>query len=705
MKQRPEQGTMLVPNIDFNFLNPSEKDAFFSQQELYKLREYERREQSKPCEPLKSCDKNLFFGFFFDGTKNNYRDAEKGGNNHSNVARLYDCFPGMSVPDILPKYTDWGYEPSTFDNFYKVYIPGVASKFEAVKDDGGDGVDGIGGGAAGLYGERRIVWAMIQAINNLHRFFIGEPMIKAEEALTLTKLIVLTHKRRESLRARSKHKNDLAWQGDMLMTKLRFKSMLEQLHGAISGFMFTEESSGGHAVGPGKVQTIHISTFGFSRGATQARAFNNWMLSLCELDAQMTNSKHTHTLGGFRVSFDFLGLYDTVASVGAGNSFGNVPLLQLFDGHGAWADTEHSLRVAPGVPCVHLVAAHELRRSFPSDSISVGGTLEPNWWEIVIPGVHSDLGCGYAPKEQGKGLLEDGSDMLARIPLAVMYKMARLAGVPLKLEHASPAAQARFKIQEKTIEDLNNYLAVCKVKSGSLTGIMREQARLQMEWRLSRRSTGKTPIEQTDFYRRSNMLDQNDFHSAFLEFEDEILDFERTRALVGGENFKPDQQAAGFSNYHWREWAEIARWYQPHPTVSKAVAVMFDDYVHDSRSWFKIIPGNPDSVEGTKKMLDLLCYKRDEGARLRALPASETHGRMPRDFGMKLTAEELRLANAYTAGGKKIPPMITKGREPYGGNNFAGYLRFRKIYGGKDSVLLSSVPAENDQQGEGSVLG
>ena len=71
------------------------------------------------------------------------------------------------------------------------------------------------------------------------------------------------------------------------------------------------------------------------------------------------------------------------------------------------------------------------------DSISVGGGLQPNWWEIVIPGVHSDLGCGYAPGEQGKGRMKDGTDMIARIPLAIMYKMARLAGVPLKLEYAS----------------------------------------------------------------------------------------------------------------------------------------------------------------------------------------------------------------------------------------------------------------------------
>lgn len=71
---------------------------------------------------------------------------------------------------------------------------------------------------------------------------------------------------------------------------------------------------------------------------------------------------------------------------------------------------------------------------------------------------------------------------------------------------------------------------------------------------------------------------------------------------------------------------------------------------------------------------------------------------------MELTPEELKMANAYTAAGKEIPPMTTEGRKPYAGNNRAGYLRYRKIYGGEDSVLLSSEPAENDQHVDDSLV-
>lgn len=77
------------------------------------------------------------------------------------------------------------------------------------------------------------------------------------------------------------------------------------------------------------------------------------------------------TLGGFEVAFNFLGLFNTVASVGLGNTSGNSLLGTMFDGHGGWADTDDSLCIPQGVPCLPLVAAHELRRSFPPDSIPV----------------------------------------------------------------------------------------------------------------------------------------------------------------------------------------------------------------------------------------------------------------------------------------------------------------------------------------------
>jgi len=148
---------------------------------------------------------------------------------------------------------------------------------------------------------------------------------------------------------------------------------------------------------------------------------------LCEMDAQLTGQTG-YTLGGFPVTFDFLGLFDTVASVGtagiAPSGFGT--------GHGAWADPERSLRVPADVRCLHIVSAHEVRRCFPLDAISVRGAMSANHREVIMQGVHSDIGGGYAPGEQGRGVDPQGADMLSRVALALMYREARLSGAPLK---------------------------------------------------------------------------------------------------------------------------------------------------------------------------------------------------------------------------------------------------------------------------------
>lgn len=88
----------LVTPVDAAFLSVTTPEIFFAREEFQKIRrEHEPREKPAIGIPRESCNTNLFFGFFFDGTKNNYQLAET-TNNHSNVARLYDCYPGLSVP-------------------------------------------------------------------------------------------------------------------------------------------------------------------------------------------------------------------------------------------------------------------------------------------------------------------------------------------------------------------------------------------------------------------------------------------------------------------------------------------------------------------------------------------------------------------------------------------------------------------------------
>lgn len=696
---------ILCPLIEPGFASAENKSKFFNSAEAKIIERFEFREFAAIGVPAESCKTNLFFGFFFDGTKNNYVLAEK-GKNHSNVARLYDCYPGLSVPGVLPTSTDWQYKRSNYTHFFKTYIPGVASPFKEVGDSGA-GIDGARGAAMGYRGEARIVWALIQAINNVHRYFLKSPLVSADETAALVSQIELTAQRRRAMGARSIFGS--AMENENKRTRDQFAKILQRLHAAVSRHWPDKRTGRPKQIDPGMVQKIHVSIFGFSRGATQARAFINWLMELCRLDARLTERGDIMTLGGFKVEVDFLGLFDTVASVGAGNTFGSSWLGKLFDGHGTWADSEGSLRIPENVRCVHLVAAHEVRRSFPLDSVAVGQAVGANSEEVVFPGVHSDVGCGYNPCEQGRGLDLTGADMLARIPLLYMYKKARIAGVPLKLEFASEAARERFHVEPATIAALNSYLAASATKAGTLTAIMREQAKLYIQWRLARRVGSRAPLQSTGSFRRASTFGQNDLHSANLEFEKEIAAFEAWRAAQG-KAFPPKTQAPGFRNHHENESEEIATWWGKAPPPPQSVLNFFDEHVHDSRAWFKLIPGNPDDEDGTRALLKEWVAKRQIGREREAQEKKaflESQRDLFRLVGRKqdanaakyhpkpeeLTASQRDAADEYARTGK-IPAMITEGREPFEMGPIdgkAGYLRYRKIYAGADSVLISEA--------------
>ena len=694
---------ILCPSIPESFTDAASVKKFLSESEIKRTNALEVREVPLMGAPGESCKTNLFFGFFFDGTKNNYVQAEN-GLNHSNVARLYDCYPGLSVPGVLPAKTDWQYKPSNYTHFFKTYIPGVASPFKEVNDSG-EGWALKRGAAMGHQGQARIVWALLQAINNVHRYFFKAPLISASEALSLVSKLDLSAVQLAamgpdilgSVSARDKKTREV------------FENILRRLHAAVEQHWTDNVTGRPRKIDPGIVMSIHVSIFGFSRGATQARAFANWLRALCELDGLLRGRWTFLTLGGFKLEVDFVGLFDTVASVGAGNTFGDVPGAQRLNGHGAWASAQ-TLRIPEGVRCIHLVSAHEIRRSFPLDSIAVGQILPAGCEEVVFPGVHSDLGCGYSPCEQGRGVDPSGADMLARLPLLYMYRTARVAGVPLKLEFASEVAKRRFEVAPATIVAFNDYLAVASAKTGSLTAIMREQAKFHMQWRLARRVSSSAPMESTRSFARATTFDQNDLHSANREFEHEIAVFENWLTNKD-KGFKPMPQAPGYGNDRENEWEEIASWWHkamaaPPP---QAVLTFFDEYIHDSRAWFKLIPFHADNEDGARielnEKVEALKTERERNASLeREFLANRRAsyifaGRQQRTDAAKFqtptsrfTDAEQKMLDDYVRT-NQFPRMLTTGREPFelGAFVVAGYLRYRKVYGGSDNVLLTDV--------------
>lgn len=702
-------GASLCPVLSDEIRFAHDFDKFFTPAERKQIERLEVREHLRSSNPHVGCDTNIFAAFFFDGTKNNYVKAEP-SLNHSNVARLYDCYPGLAVPGVLPDSTKWLHNAGEYTHFFKAYIPGVSSPFDAVGDDG----EGMAGGAFGSGGERRIIWALLQAINNIHRFFNKTLLISWDEAKELSDSINMSADQREAMT------QDPPQQGSREYTrakvarfdaKFAFTKLLKRLHRAVSQHWPAAPSGMPAKIDPGILRRIYFSVFGFSRGSTQARVFTNWLMALCELDAELCGRRGKLTLGGFEVQFDFLGLFDTVASVGLGNTLGNSLLGRALDGHSDWADAERNLRVSDRVPCVHLIAAHEIRRSFPVESVSVNGVVPARAEEVVFPGVHSDVGCGYCPTEQGRGTDPYGSDMLPRFPLLFMYKRARLAGVPLKLEFASKVAQRRFSLSADALVAFNAYLKQCQVARGTLTSIMREQTKLHILWRKSRRISARLPLHMTPSFSRASTFDKNDLHSANIEFEDEVKLFE-TWLTKRGKNFVPRVQPAGFDDEHESEWEEIATWWRNAAEPPPAVLEFFDNYVHDSRAWFKLKGDYPDNEEAMRQNLVKWEKQRSRIAnyneRQKKIYAQNPLG--GRGWNEKLGAggaqaygqmsdgltQQQRTAAMEYARTGQLPRMVTDGREPYylgyGIYPRAGYLRYRKIYAGGDSLLLAQQP-------------
>ncbi|MDG0025193.1 DUF2235 domain-containing protein [Trinickia sp. Y13] len=219
------------------------------------------------------------------------------------------------------------------------------------------------------------------------------------------------------------------------------------------------------------VNTVHVAVFGFSRGATLARAFVN------RLADQSQHKGGQWIRDGVRLRIYFVGIFDTVASVG------------LPRDHNTYAK---QLCIPPIVErCVHMVAGHELRFAFPLDSVRRGGSYPANTVEYVYPGVHSDVGGGYAMNAQGR------TNAYARLPLHAMYREARLAGVPLlPLEDLGPKIQDRFAIAADLPARFRTYMNALETKGESLEEQAFGHLKLYWRWRRLRMNSTQAPIPQ-----------------------------------------------------------------------------------------------------------------------------------------------------------------------------------------------------------------
>ena len=542
-----------------------------------------------------SCTGNLFVGIFFDGTGNNEEEdfkkhpGDPRHHKHSNVVRLFHAYP----EDV---------KIST--NLYaRYYIPGVGTPFPEIGDQGG-----MVGSATAWGGEPRIIWGLTRIFNAVYGYHYGPGFISDNQARSMTEGLGGVR----SLGAQRRYVLKNTWQ-----TKL--KAAIEDRKP--------------------EILQINLSVFGFSRGAAQARAFVNWLYEICD------SVDGGWRFAGIPLRVQFLGIFDTVASVGLAG------LYRFLEGRQSWA--ADNMQVHPAVEqCLHLVAGHEVRACFPLDSVRIDGRYPPNAREYVYPGSHSDVGGGYMPLALGQADWDAGSQpsnlQLARVPGFEMYCAALAAGVPFQtiqvLEKNRQADVATALIPAaSTLDAFRAYCQQASIQPGPVEDMARQHMRLYFNyrWQASESSHRRRPQFQRALNKPNAGSDYADEPKWLLQTQRALLLVigdvcreigRRMQANASASEAEGRPLANPYENYalksalldndelalegermareavrrlrEWREWLQRNRYPEIHRTeapereplwilealspqgVPQAVARLFDELVHDSMAGF-----------------------------------------------------------------------------------------------------------------------
>ncbi|RAU32535.1 DUF2235 domain-containing protein [Enterobacter sp. RIT418] len=356
------------------------------------------------------CCKTLHISLFFDGTGNNlnYDLFESRPPHPTNIARLFRATIGQGYAGGTRSHNDKLVDEagSAGNQYYKYYMPGVGTPFPEVMDlDFSD--DGL---KYATHGEERINWALLRIIDAL-RQTLGQDELSDNENWRAVQAMATTYMASKVEGEYRRH--------------TEFFRLLNGLGNALGVALRQPEP------GKPKLLGIKLYVYGFSRGAASARAFVNWLNLL--LSPSGTGALLPFCLatrhGEIPVSIEFLGLLDTVASVGIAH------IAPVAEGHMSWADGTMELPDNALIKrCVHFVSSHEQRLCFPLDSVCRTDGRYPEYAvEVVYPGMHSDVGGGYPPGDQGKASGEKDVLLLSKIALNDMYSAAFAAGAPLKV--------------------------------------------------------------------------------------------------------------------------------------------------------------------------------------------------------------------------------------------------------------------------------
>ncbi|KWW33343.1 type VI secretion system (T6SS) phospholipase Tle1-like effector [Cupriavidus metallidurans] len=323
-----------------------------------------------------------------------------------------------------------------------------------------------------------------------------------------------------------------------------------------------------------KVTRIDIAVFGFSRGATLARAFVNRLLAKCAMKDGVRHWPCPTARDGVSAPLHvrILGIFDTVESVG-------LPARNL---------TDMCMYVPKEVErCVHIFSGHELRAFFPLTPVRGS---DSKYEEIAFPGVHSDIGGGYRPDEQAR------TDLLARIALNRMRLEATRSGVPFSPPTDLKQTTKDLFEYDQTVKALfDEYMNVVG-PGNSLEDQVFQHMRLFYGWLKAR--FGQAPCEVYQNVCSTNQVINEELqkiqqYHARIKFDADTMnwraylthlwktdrsEYKRTIETAGGER----ETNRPLSDEQLRYWNT---WLNP-PELSANLIRFFDQYVHDSRAGF-----------------------------------------------------------------------------------------------------------------------
>ncbi|MYM36810.1 hypothetical protein GTP38_20980 [Duganella sp. FT94W] len=485
-----------------------------------------------PLPQASSCETVVQIGIFFDGTGNRL-DPISGPSALSNVARLHYTYPDFQSLGS-----------------HRIYVPGLGTRFPLIGEDS----DSTSGGAFASGGDGRIIFAILRVIDALHWTLFNTMMFGRQRIKALCNA--------SPSEPEEKIIQQLGLLGNLVddTDGARREKFLNVCLQDMRNRMQTAKVP--------KICTCFLDVFGFSRGAAEARVFCHWINDL------LSNS----SLAGIPVRFRFLGVMDTVASVGMLDAISN---RRATGGHSEWAMPD-VMRILPSVDnCVHFVAMHELRKSFPLDTVLIDHVLPSNCLEIAYPGSHSDVGGGYAFGELGVS----GSDSLklSQIPLNHMFDCAIKAGVPLSKKLLSEDDKGFFAIDKELQIAFDQFLNESTEAPRRLADWAFPY--LVWRWQIRQMYQNTEQVRKADAEDRRFLLEANTY---FCLSDEQIKSSPAYRRISSRKRvfFGHAEHQANLLHLELEAPALRAR-IEAQPKISPALAEFFDKFVHDSVAGFR----------------------------------------------------------------------------------------------------------------------